>query len=103
MIPNGDGWHCLVVKKLSALLKGIASKHKVDFYFFNCLHSFRTKNKLESHKNVCENEGSCSVAMPFEYTKILEFNHYQKSDKIPSIIYADLESLIKKVDGCKKT
>ena len=41
--------------------------------------------------------------MPSEDSKILEFNQYHKSDKIPSIIYADLESFIKKVDGCKNT
>ena len=29
--------------------------------------------------------------MPSEVTKILEFNHCQKSDKAPFIIYADLE------------
>ena len=39
--------------------------------------------------------------MPFEYTKILEFNQYQKSDKAPFIIYSDLECLIQKIDGCK--
>ena len=33
--------------------------------------------------------------MPSEDTKILEFNQYRKSDKIPSVAYADLESLIK--------
>ena len=27
MIPNGEGWHYLTVKKLSALLRGIKSKH----------------------------------------------------------------------------
>ena len=32
--------------------------------------------------------------------KILEFNQYMKSDKMPYIIYADIESLIKKIDGC---
>ena len=32
---------------------------------------------------------------------MLEFNQYNKSDKVPFIIYADLESLIKKVDECK--
>ena len=25
MIPNGEGWHYLAVKKLSALLRGIAT------------------------------------------------------------------------------
>ena len=34
------------------------------------------------------------MIMPFEETKILEFNLYQKSDKVPFIIYADLECLI---------
>ena len=34
--------------------------------------------------------------MPSKYTKILEFNQYQKSDKAPFVIYADLECLIKK-------
>ena len=39
--------------------------------------------------------------MPFEDTKILEFNQYQKSDKAPFIIYADLELLMEKSDGYK--
>ena len=39
--------------------------------------------------------------MPPEDTKILEFNQYQKSDKTPFVIYADLECLIEKTDGCK--
>ena len=66
MIPNGEGggceakskgqrWHYLAIKKLSALLRVITSEHYGDFYCLNCLHSFRTKNKLELHKKVCEN------------------------------------------------
>ena len=39
--------------------------------------------------------------MPFEGTKILEFNQYQKSDKAPIIIYADSEFIIEKIDRCK--
>ena len=41
--------------------------------------------------------------MPSEDTKILEFNQYQKSDKTPIIIYADIECIIKKIDGCKNS
>ena len=67
----------------------------------NCLHSFRTKNKFELHKRVCENKDFCNVIMPSGDTKILEFDKYQKSDKIPIIIYADLECVIEKIDGCK--
>ena len=39
--------------------------------------------------------------MPSEDTEILEFNQYQKCDKAPFIIYADLECIIEKTDGCK--
>ena len=39
--------------------------------------------------------------MPSDSAKILEFNQYQKSDKGPSIIYADLKYIIEKIDGCK--
>ena len=41
------------------------------------------------------------MIMPSEDTKILEFNHYQKSDKALFIIYADFECIIEKTDGCK--
>ena len=67
----------------------------------NCLHSFRIKKKLEWHKKVCENKDFCNVIMPSENIKILEFNQYQKFDKAPFAIYADLEFLIEKIDGCK--
>ena len=94
-------WHYLAVKKLSALLRGVTSKHYGDFYCLNCFNSFGTKNKLQSHKRVCENKDFCNIIMPSEDTKILQFNQYQKSDKAPFIIYADVECIIEKIDGCK--
>ena len=75
-----------------ALWRGITSKHYGDFYCLNCLHSFRTKNKLEFHKKVCENKDFCNVIMPSKDNKILKFNQYNKSDKEPLILYVDLES-----------
>ena len=39
--------------------------------------------------------------MIFEDAKILELNQFQKSDEVPLIIYAHLECLIEKIDGCK--
>ena len=35
------------------------------------------------------------------YNAFLEFDKYQKSDKASFIIYADLECIIEKTDGCK--
>ena len=43
MISNGENWHYLVVKNLSGFVKEITSRHKVDFYYLNYFHSYRTK------------------------------------------------------------
>ena len=84
--PKGQRWHYLAVKKLSALLRRITSKNDGEFYCFNYLHSFRTKNKPESHKN----KDLSNVIMPSEDTKISELNQYQKCDKATFIIYVDM-------------
>ena len=48
------------------------SKHVHDFYCFNFIHQFRTKNKLESHKEVRANKDFCgAVTMTLRY---LQFN-----------------------------
>ena len=99
MISNKKGCHYLPVK--ICITKRITSKQYGNFYFQNCLHSFTTKNKLESHKNVCENEDFCDVIKSSEDTKLLEFNQYQKSDKAPFNIYADVQYIAEKIDGCK--
>ena len=39
--------------------------------------------------------------MPSDDTKILEFNQYHKSDKASFIIWADLECITEKIDGCR--
>ena len=39
--------------------------------------------------------------MLFEGTNILEFNQYEKSNKAPFVIYANLECLIETIDRCK--
>ena len=49
MIPNGEGRHYLAVKKLSALLRRITSKHQDNFYCLNCFYSFRAEYTLKSH------------------------------------------------------
>ena len=38
MITDGEKWHYLAVKRLSALHRGIISNHNGDFYCINCLH-----------------------------------------------------------------
>ena len=96
MITDGEKWHYLTVKKLSAFLRGITSKNGGDFHCLNCFRSYSTKNKLKKHKSVCENHDYCYVEMPEEDNKILKYKHGEKSMKVPFAIYAELESLLEK-------
>ena len=101
MITDGEKWHYLVVRNLSGLLRGITSDHNADFYCLNCFHSYRTKNKLEAHKKICENHDYCHVEMPIEGNNTIKFNHGEKSIKIPFTIYVDLECLFEKMSTCQ--
>ena len=56
---------------------------------------------LSPTKKYVKNIDFCGIVMASEKDKIVEFKHYIKSDKMPCIIYADIESLIKKIDGCQ--
>ena len=81
-----------------SIIKEISSKHHIDFYCLNFLHSFATEKKLEPHKKVCGNKDFCSSIIPSEDNKILECNQYKKFDQAPFIIYADLECITEKKD-----
>ena len=81
-------------------MKGTNSKNNGSFYYLNYRHSFRTENMLKSHENVWKNNYFWEFALSYQKDNILKFNQYIKSDKTLCIIFADLESLIKKIDGC---
>ena len=86
MITDSKKWHYLTVKSLSALLRGITSKHDGHFYCLNCFHSYSTEKKLKKHERVCYDHDYCYVEMPNEDNKILKYNHGEKSMKAPFII-----------------
>ena len=103
MISNGENWHYLIVKNLFRFLRGITSNHDGDFYCLNCFHSYRTKNKLDAHKKICENHEYCHIEMPTKDNNIIKYNQGEKSIKLPFIVYADLECLLEKMSTCYNT
>ena len=72
MITDGKKWHFLPVKSLSALFRGIIM----------IIHDY------------------CYVEMPEEDNKILKYNEGEKSMEVPFITYADLQSLLEKMNIC---
>ena len=84
-------------KKLSVLFRGITSTHNGNFYCINCLDTFRTKNKLKKHENVCKNHYYCNIEIKKD-NKILEYNYVEKTITVRFLIYADIESLLERIN-----
>ena len=78
MITNGKKSHYLTVKNLPGLLRGITSTHHGGFYCLNCFRSYRTINKFELHKKICENHDYCRVEMPSKDNDIIKYNQRRK-------------------------
>ena len=63
---DGERWHYLAVRSLSALLKRISSSNNGDFCCLNCLHSNRTLNKYKKHERLCNNHDYFHIDIPEE-------------------------------------
>ena len=99
MITDSAKWHYLAVKKISALFCKMKSKHNGVFMCLNFLHSYSLKGKLKRHKGVCKNLDYCYIEIPKEES-ISKYNHGKKPVRVTFIIYANIESLIKKINTC---
>ena len=101
MITDVEKWHYRAVTRLSGLLRGVTGNNNGDFYCYcYCFHAYKTGNKLEKRKKICENHDYCQVEMPNEDNKIIKYNQGKKSVRSPFIIYVDLECLLEKINTC---
>ena len=99
MISHGEKWHYLTSRSLIALLEGITSKYKGDSYCLNCFHLYRTKEALEKRMKVCEDKDYCDIGIP-KKGESLKYHPGVKSMRAPYVIFADIESLLRKMDTC---
>ena len=101
LIKDGDNSHYCYVKNESALLSSQVNSHKGKLYFcLNCLNGFNTPEKLDNHKEYCNEEESVKINMPKPDT-FIKFKNYLHSERAPFVIYADFESLLKPLDACE--
>ena len=101
MITDGEKWHYLSVRSLSALLRGITSNQNEDFYCLYCFHSYRTDNKLKKYERVCHKHDYCYIETPNKNSKILRYNHGKKSLKASFTVYI-INTILKNLTQRKK-
>ena len=101
MIEEGGVNHYCLVKNLSRLLSSQVSNHKEKHHFcLRCLNAFWTHKSLNKHLEYCKKHKAVKIDMP-KKGDILKFRNYCNSEKVPFIIYADTESLIKPIESCE--
>ena len=100
LIERDDVKHYCLVKNPSRLLSKQISAHKKGTHIcFRCLNPFWSHKSLEKHWEYCRNHEAVKINMPEKGT-ILRFKHHERSDRVPFIIYADTEALIKEMHNC---
>ena len=100
LIKDGENSHYCLVKNISALIASQINSHKgTRNICLNCLNSFKCKKSLDDHKEYCYNNECVKTIMP-EKDTFLRFKNFLHSEKVPFIVYADTESLIKEMHNC---
>ena len=91
-------YHFVWIKDLSRLLSRQLSKHNgKKFLCDRCCNYFYTQEKLDQHTEDCISLNECRVKVPFGDQKIVTFKNYKNREKVPFVIYADMESILKPV------
>ena len=99
LISEGGIQHYTAIKSLSRLLSRSNSKHHGKQYFCtNCLQSFMLESSRDEHQVYCENNDAVRVEMPRKGSTV-EFCDGQNQFKVPFIMYADFESILKPIQG----
>ena len=92
--------HYCLVKNSSRLLSKQVSAHKGGTHIcFRCLNPFWSHKSLEKHWEYCRNHEAVKINMPEKGTMLM-FKHHERSERVPFIIYADTEALIKEMQNC---
>ncbi|XP_071573140.1 uncharacterized protein [Temnothorax nylanderi] len=89
--------HFAWIKNLSRLVSSQLSKHAGRKYFCDrCLHYFSSSDKLQSHTVECRKINKCAIRLPSEDNKWLTFKNHSRKERLPFVVYADLECVLKK-------
>ncbi|XP_047024710.1 uncharacterized protein LOC124633507 [Helicoverpa zea] len=94
---NGKNHFCLI-KNLEKIVRSQLTKHKSRIHLCEeCFLYFKTQEKLNNH-----NCGRLQTILPEENSK-LSFSNYQKTQRVPIVIYGDFESLLREYSDKSKS
>jgi len=80
--------------------KQINTNTRKKFICKRCLNYFYTDHDLNQHISLCHTHGNTVDIMPNE-GEVVKFKNHERKLKHPFLLYADFESVIKPIYGCK--
>lgn len=90
--------HYCWITNLSRLVSSQLSKYNHRHYICDrCLNFYTNMQKLECHMKNCVNE--CQIEMPNNANKWIQFKNHQNQLKVPFIVYADTEAILRRIDS----
>ena len=93
--------HYCLIKDFSRLVSSQVNKHNSKVYICErCMNPFKTEKALKEHEKHCNNEECVDLKMPKIGLEIF-FKNIGRSERVPFIIYADTESLLKPISSCE--
>ena len=99
MIVDGEERHYTTIKNIPRLLSKLNGKTKPTYHYcMNCLNGFCTGSARDKHYEYCSSHGHVKVNMSAEKEKWLKFHDGQYQFKVPFMLYADFEGILKPVD-----
>ena len=91
-------FHYVWIKNLSRLVNSqLSRRHHKKFICDRCLHYFWDDEKLKVHEVDCTQVNKCKVKLPTEKKKILKFKNFRNNERVPFVMSADSECLLKPV------
>ena len=98
LISEGENKHFTWVKNISRLLTSQISPHaNKRYYCLRCLNSFNTIESQQTHTVHCSRHEAIRVELPNEERNKLSFRNHNHSMKTAFVIYADFESITRKI------
>jgi len=104
LIQSKEKSHYTFVKRLNALLYDQNRHNESKHFCERCLHGYTTAELLERHKPECMGQlkRPTRTDLPKEGEHKVKFKNHHKQMKASFVVYADFESLIRKIHGCAK-
>ena len=100
MIVDGEKRHYNVIKGISRLLSKLTWKTRRAYHFcMNCLNPFLKARARDKPYEYCSSNDHVKVNIGIlRRRKWLKFHDRQYQFKVPFMLYADLESILKSAD-----